>query len=68
MKPKLKSTHSWVSCRKEDDKRRRQIDVLVSEGDEDTSSSPADLSVQNWVQDRVVTFYILQKEEKTMNK
>lgn len=41
--------YRWVSGREEDDKRRWQINILVSKGDENTPSSPADLSVQHWV-------------------
>lgn len=53
------TTHRWVSRGEEDDKRRRQIDVLVSQSDEDTASCPPDLSVQHWVQDWIVAFYVL---------
>lgn len=56
--------HRWVSCGEEDDKRRWQINVLVAKSDEDTSSSPSDLSVQYRVQDGVVTFYILKVEKR----
>ena len=31
----VKITHRRVSCRQEDGERRRQIDVLIADGDED---------------------------------
>lgn len=51
-----------VSCGEEDHKRRRQIDVLVSQGDEDAASGSAHLSVQHRVQDWVVALHILETD------
>lgn len=62
------SPHRWVSCGQENDKGRRQVDVLVSQGDEDTSTRPADLSVQHRVQDGVVTLNVLKVGKKKRKK
>ena len=37
----VKITHRWVSSGQEDGERRRQIDVLVTDGDEDAPARTA---------------------------
>lgn len=44
---------------KEDDERRAEIDILVSQRDEHTTARATQLTVQHRVQYRIVVLYIL---------
>lgn len=50
-----------VSRGEEDDEGRRQIDVLISEGDENTAAGSPHLSVEHRVQYGVVTLHVLRE-------
>ena len=53
-------THRGISGREKDRKRRRKIDVLVAEGDKDTPTSAAYLSVEDWVKNWIIALNILR--------
>lgn len=42
-------TYRWISGGKEDGKRRREINVLISYGDENTAASTTQLTVQHGI-------------------
>ena len=52
----------WVSGRQEDGERGRQVYVLVSESDEDATSSSSQLSVQHGIQDWIVALHVLHEQ------
>ncbi len=55
-------THRRVAGGQEDGKGGREIDVLVSQGDEDSAPCPPHLTVQDWVQDGIVALHVLGRE------
>lgn len=57
-------TYRRVSRGEEDDEGRRKIDVLISEGDENTAAGSPHLSVEHRVQYGVVTLHVLTDEGK----
>ena len=57
------STNGGVPRGEEDGEGRGEIDVLISEGDEDTPTCPADFTVQHRVEDWIIALNILWGEE-----
>lgn len=52
-------TYSWVPCWQEDHECWWQVNVLVSNANEDTPSCTAYFPIQDWVQNRIVVLHIL---------
>lgn len=59
---KVGLTYSGVTSGQEDSEGGRQINVLVSQGDQHTTSSASQFSVEHWVQDGVIALYILNQK------
>ena len=51
----------YIQRGEEDGEVSGEIDALISEGDEDTPTHPADLMVLYWVEDRVIILNVLGK-------
>ena len=52
--------YGWISCGEKDGEWWGEINVLVSEGDEDTPTSTTNLTVEDRVQDGVIALNILK--------
>ena len=57
-----------VARRQEHGEHGAEVDVLVSEGDEHTTASAADLTVEHWIKNRVVVFDVLNQDGVTKSK
>ena len=55
-------TYSRVPGREEDREGRWQIDVLVSNSDQDTTPGASEFLIQDWIQDRVIALNILHQQ------
>lgn len=62
----LMLTYGWISCGEEDGEWWREINVLVSKGDEDTPTSATNLTIQDRVQNGVIALNILKWERKSI--
>ena len=60
-------TYWWISCGEEDGEWWREINVLVSKGDEDTPTSTTNLTVQDRVQDGVIALHILRQQNQNIH-
>lgn len=60
-------THGGVSGREEDGEGGGEINVLVTQRNQHPAPRTPDLSVQHWIQDRVIALHILTVEHSNQN-
>lgn len=58
--------YSWIAGGQEDDKRWRQVYILVTEGNQHSAPGSPDLTVQYRVQNWIVAFHILQSHVRSV--
>ena len=62
------TTHRRISSDHEDLESRRQVDVLIAQGDEHSASRSLDFSIQDRVEDRVVALDVLHQQRVAESK
>lgn len=55
-------TYCWISGGKEDNEGWWQINVLVSQSNQNSASSSSDFTIQNRIQNWVIALHILERQ------